>query len=276
MIFKNIYPCDALQEYVSLYRIRHFIIPPNLGTHTKPYPPHPEQCIIFYPRGAEVTNFSGENLKTIRSRSILAGQFTKRIDRRSVQNELLIILVVFKPGALHRLTGIPFKLLINRVVDLESIFPIKAREVNERLSSCEKYEEMIGIIETFLLNLTESPKIKSRRSDRIFEFIVKNEQHYSLDWLARESCLSIRQFERKSYDYLGVSPKFFARIARFNRSYYMSMENPHPDWLNVSLYCGYHDYQHLVKDYKEFTDATPRNFLNEESRSLERALGLNQ
>ncbi|MCM8568636.1 hypothetical protein NE848_04550 [Gramella jeungdoensis] len=137
MIFENVYPCAALQEYVSLYRIRHFIIPSNLRTTPKPYPPHPEQCIIFYPRGAEVTNFSGENSKHTRSRSVIVGQFTKRIDRISIDNEIMIILVVFKPGVLHRLTGIPFRLLINMAVDLEAVIPVKAREVNVRLSSCE-------------------------------------------------------------------------------------------------------------------------------------------
>ena len=276
MIFKSISPCAALQEYVSLYRIRHFIIPPNFPAAPKPYPPHPEQCIIFYPRGAEVTNFSEESNKTTRSKSVLAGQFTKRIDRRSLNNEILIIVVVFKPGALHRITGIPFSFLINRVVDLEAIYSKKAREINERLSGCEGYEEMIGIIEKFLLELVATPKIAPRRSDGIFEFLAINKGNYTLDWLAREACLSPRQFERKSAEYIGISPKVFARIARFNQSYYMSMQMHRPDWLDISLYCGYHDYQHLVRDYKEFTGVTPVHFLDEESKSLERALGLNQ
>ena len=276
MIFQNISPCDALKEYVSLYRIRHFILPPNFGSIPKPYPPHPEQCFIFYPRGAEMTNFPNESEMVKRPRSVLTGQFTRRIDRRSVYNEILIILVVFRPGALHRITGIPFKILINRVVDLEAIYPKKAREVNDRLGSSDDYEEMIGIIETFLLELTANPKVVSRPSDKIFEFIASNKAAYSLDWLAREACLSSRQFERKSQDYIGVSPKYFGRIARFTQTYYMGMQKPHPDWLDISISCGYNDYQHLVKDYKEFTGVTPRNFLEEESKSLERALGLNQ
>lgn len=274
MIFKSIYPCAALQEYVSLYRIRHFIIPPEFKTYPKPYPPHPEQCLIFYPRGAEVTNFSGENSKIIRPRSLILGQYTRRIDRSSLNNEILIIVVAFKPGALHRLTGIPFKLLTNRFIDLEVVYPKKAREVNERLGSCENYEEMITIIERFLIELTASPKLIYRRLDTIFEFIRVNNGRNPLEWLAKEACLSPRQFERISQDYLGISPKCFARIARFNQSYYMSMKDLRPDWLDVSLYCGYHDYQHLVRDYKEFAGCTPKHFLEEESRALERALGL--
>ncbi len=274
MIFKSFYPCVALQEYVSLYRIRHFLIPPNLKDHSKPYPPHPEQCIIFYPRGSEMTGFTGDNFKIIRPRSVLPGQFTRRIDRSSLQNELLLILVAFKPGALHRLTGIPFSLLTNTIIDLESIYPRLAREVNEKLSSCEDYSEMLSIIEKFLINLTVSRKLNSGRIDRVFDVMLKNEKNYSLEWLAREACMSVRQFERKTLEYIGICPKVFGRITRFNQSYYKSMAHPYEGWLNISLECGYHDYQHLVKDYKKFACATPKKFLEEESRSLERALGL--
>ena len=274
MIFQSVYPCMALQEYISLYRIRHFIIPPGFTPYPKPYPPHPEQCMIFYPRGAEVTSFFGEDLKSIRPRSLILGQFTKRIDRSSLNDEILLIVVAFKPGALHRLTGIPFRLLINRIVDLEAVYPKRAREINEKLGECQTYGQMIEVIETFLLYLTETPKMLTRRSDKIFDFMVRNTGNYTLDWLANEACMSARQFERKSQDYIGISPKLFARIARFNQSYYMSMKEERPHWLDVSLYCGYHDYQHLVKDYKEFAGATPRFFFEEESRALERALGL--
>ncbi|MCP9198829.1 AraC family transcriptional regulator [Gramella sp. GC03-9] len=274
MIFQNLDPCKALQEYVNLYRIRHFVIPPGMKPFPKPYPPHPEQCIIFYPRGAETVNFAYDPLKVIRPRSVIAGQYTRRIDRVSLNSEIIIILVVFKPGALHRLTGIPFSLLIDQVVDLEAVYPKKAREVNNRLGSCENLQEMIGIIELFLIELTASPKIPLRRTERIFDYMLRNTSNCNLDWLAREACLSIRQFERQSRDYVGVSPKYFARIARFSKTYYLGIENLRPNWLDVSINFGYNDYQHLVRDYKEFTNSTPKGFLVEESRSLERALGL--
>lgn len=241
----------------------------------KPFPPHPEQCLVFYPRGAEITGFNNEGSPYIRSRSFLTGQFTKRLNRRSLEDEFLMIVVAFKPGVLHRLTGIPFSLLINREVELEAIYPRKARELNERLANSGTYLEMISLIEGFLLDLTGSPKLETRKSDGIFEFITGNTCPNRLSWLAREACLSTRQLERKSHDYIGVSPKYFARIARFNQAYYMSLEQFCPDWLDVALKCGYHDYQHLVRDYKEFTGTRPRKFMLEEYRTLERALNLN-
>ncbi|MGB8705551.1 MAG: DUF6597 domain-containing transcriptional factor, partial [Gillisia sp.] len=242
MVFKDIFPCFQLQEFIALYRLRHFIIPPTLTPHPKPYPAQPEHCITFYPRGAEITQLLGSNTTRKRPRSIISGQFTQRINRSSLYSEILIIVVVFKPGALYRLTGIPFHELNNLDIDLEVVFPKKAREVNDLLSSSNSYTEMISIIEKFLLSLTESIKIEARKSDRIFHLISENNQKYSLAWLAGQACLSPRQFERKSQQYIGVNPKLFSRIARFNQTYWLGLKEPSLDWLSIAVICGYHDY----------------------------------
>lgn len=276
MIFKEIYPIEKLKEFVQMYRLRHFIIPPNFKTYPKPFPPHPEQCITFYPRGAEITEIVATQKKIRRPRSIISGQYTFRVNRSSAYNEILIIVAVFKPGALFRLTGIPFYELLNQDVDLECVFPKEARLVNDLLSSSDDYQEMIEIIESFLLSVTQKVQIEPRVSDKIFNMMIGCSKQNSLDWFSREACLSQRQFERKSRQYIGISPKLLLRISRFNQTYMMRLRNPELDWLSISLACGYHDYQHLVKDYKDFVHTTPTIFFSEEANALDRALGLNR
>ncbi len=276
MIFDEIYPIEQLKEFVHLYRLRHFIIPPNFKTYPKPFPPHPEQCITFYPRGAEITELVARQSKVRRPRSIISGQYTTRVNRTSAYDEILIIVAVFKPGALFRLTGIPSHELLNQDIDLECVYPKEARLVNELLSSSEDYQEMIRIIESFLLGIAQKVKIESRVSDKIFNMMISCSQKYSLDWFSREACLSQRQFERKSMQYIGINPKLLLRIARFNQTYMMRLRNPELDWLSIALICGYHDYQHLVKDYKDFVHTTPTVFFSEEAQALDRALGLNK
>ena len=53
------------------------------------------------------------------------------------------------------------------------------------------------------------------------------------------------------------------------------MKNRHPerDWLTIALHCGYYDYQHLAKDYKEFTGYTPSAFADIENNAPERSFG---
>ena len=275
MIFKDFYPTLQLKEFVEVYHLRHFIVPATVDKIPfKPYPPRPEQCIAFYPRGSETSELIPGNAKVTKPRSVISGQFTNRINRYTT-SEFMIILVVFKPGALHRMTSIPFYELTNTHVDLESVFPQESREVNERLNSCDDYTEMINIIETFLVCLFAKIKIESRQADEVFNIILTKPDKYSLDWLANQACLSPRQFERKFYDYIGVTPKMFLRITRFHLTYNMRLKYPDEDWLSIAVACGYHDYQHLVRDYKEFANTTPNLLFAEEYKAPERILGLN-
>ena len=276
MIFDDIQPHKNLEEFVSCYRLRHFIIPNHITPVPKPFSPHPEQCITFYPRGAELTEFVHHNRIVKRPRSIISGQFTNRINRSSATKEIIIIVVVFKPGALYRLTGIPFYLLLDQDIDLESVFPKEGRLVNELLSGSEDYNEMILIIQSFLLNLVSKVKIASRYSDKIFSLMSSDNEKYSLDWLANQACLSNRQFQRKCNQYIGIGPDLFGRIVRFHKSYKVRLSNPELDWLSIALQCDYYDYQHLVKDYKDFVSTTPNLFYSDDSISLEKVLGLNK
>jgi len=275
MIFKDFHPSPQLQEFVEIYHLRHFVFSNNKKLPFKPYPPRPEQCIAFYPRGSELTELVPDGVKIKKPRSVITGQFTNRINRYS-SNEFMILIVVFKPGALHRLTGISFQQVMNNHVDLEAIFATETRQVNERLNSCNDYDEMISIIEAYLLKMAKNINIESRPSDEVLMLLANKPQKYSLDWLAREACLSPRQLERKFYQYLGVCPKTFARIVRFDQSYNMRLKFPKDDWLSIAVACGYHDYQHMVRDYKEFANTTPNLLFDEEHKAPERMLGLNK
>jgi hypothetical protein len=64
------------------------------------------------------------------------------------------------------------------------------------------------------------------------------------------------------------------RIIRFNKAVNIKNAYPHRDWLDIAFECGYVDYQHLVKDYKDFTNNTPNVFHLIESKSPESRLGL--
>ncbi len=274
MIFRDRYPQNGLKEFVRLYRIRHFVIAPDLVASPKPFSPHPEQCITFYPRGAEITHYVKENKTRKRSGAIVSGQYTSIVNRSSADNEIMMIIVVFNPGCLYRLTGIPAHLLQDQDLDLEDVFPKEAKLVNELLRSSNNYEEMIGIIEEFLWLLINKSKIDNTRFDKIFNFITTNTEKQSIDWLASQACLSNRQFERKSHEYIGVTPNLYSRIVRFHQSFLLYNYNPNMDWLSIAIECGYYDYQHLVKDYKDFVCATPNQFFIQNAKSLEKVLGL--
>ena len=88
------------------------------------------------------------------------------------------------------------------------------------------------------------------------------------------ACLSPRQFYRKFSERVGIGPKVFEKVVRFQKAFFLKNANPHLDWLSIALSCGYYDYQHLSKDYKAFTNMTPAGFCEVDTKAPERTFGL--
>jgi len=267
-------PHPALRDYVRLLQIVACTFPSSMPElPVKAYWPRAENCLAFFPKDPEKIEygFDGKPLESPRSR--LYGQHTIATNRY-VGRDFMVFQIQFQPGALYRLTGIPSHELSNTFVDAEAVFSKEIRLVNERLSYTHHYTEMIAIVEDFLFYLVNRAKKQLLPVDKVSRLIVERTGNISLDWLADQACLSQRQFYRQFMEREGVSPKTYARVARFEHAMKLKNAQPHKDWLTIALELGYYDYQHLVRDFKEFTHLTPNGFLIAEGKAPERAFGV--
>lgn len=259
MIFESFAPSLALQDYVEAYHIRHFVFPAGAVLPFKFYHGQPEQCLSFDIRDPETTEYIAENKKIVRPRSTITGIHTMPVHRH-IGSDFLKLIVNLQPGVLYRLTGIPIHELTNEGIDAESIFSREIRAVNSRLNSTATYSEMIEIVETFMLQQINRLTNKINSIDHISRLILRHPEKVSLTRLASQANLCPRQFERKFNEQVGIGPKLFARIARFNMASNLKYLNPSADWLSIALATGYHDYPHLVRDCKQFAATTPTDF----------------
>ena len=267
-------PCPALRDYVRLLQIVGCSFPASMAVlPVKAYWPRAENSLSFYPKDPEKHEYGFSGNQLSKSCSTLNGQYSI-VTNRHVGRDFMVFQVQFQPGALFRLTGIPAHELTNTFVDAEAVFSTEIRFVNERLSYCRQYTDMIPIVERFLLYLVSRAKRKTLWPiDRVSRFMLQQPKPVSLDWLANQACLSQRQFYRQFIEREGVSPKLYARIARFESAMKLKNAQPTKDWLSVALELGYYDYQHLVRDFREFTNLTPNAFLLADGHSPERTFG---
>jgi AraC-like DNA-binding protein len=97
---------------------------------------------------------------------------------------------------------------------------------------------------------------------------------FRVEKLADAACLSISQFERRFLQQTGIAPKVFLRINRFYDAFLLKENKPGLSWLAIALDTGYHDYQHLVKDFKMFAGETPNSLMEAQAKAPERTLDL--
>ena len=274
-MYLQLKPHPALAPFIRLYRVLYFDF--TRADHPiphKPYPPRPETCLSFFPRDPETVAYpDGKPLGGFR-----ASLFGKQslVTNRFVGRDFLLIQVVFHPTGLYRLTGIPAQSLTNEYFDAEGVFGKEITQLNARLSGVPEVAAMIPLVEECLIGWVNRAKKNPHPLDTVSGLMLQAAHGQRLDWLASESCLSPKQFERQFLQRIGLSPKQFARIVRFDRAFRLKNAQPNLDWLSIALQCGYYDYQHLAKDYKAFTSQTPTAFYEQETQAPERHFGIQE
>lgn len=275
MMLKDFMPAPELRDLVQTYRIVHFRFEPGQALPSKAYPPRPEQVLAFYPYDRETVRYhqSGREVRDLPV--VLYGQFSE-VTTRIIGHHFLVFQIVFLPGAIYRLTGMPSAEITNAYIDAETVFGTQVREVNDQLHHANGYPQMLSIADEFVRGLLRRQRKSSLIIDQACAQLLKKEPTGAMQQLARESCLSLRQMERKFKERVGVNPKLFERIIRFDRAFRLKNTYPDMDWLRIAMECNYHDYQHLVRDYKSFTGYGPNAFHDIENQAPERSFGLSE
>ena len=275
MILKDFLPAPDVQSYVQLFRIVHLEFSKGETIPIKAYPPRPEQCLAFYPYDKEIVQYAGSNKEVHHLPVVLYGQFTQ-VTNRLIGHQFLVFQIVFLPGALYQLTGMPSSELVNEYLDGSIFFGNQVHEVNEQLYEAKNYDHMIAIGNRFIRTLMAKSIKPILPIDWACVQLLNKTSPLSIDQIARQACYSARQLERKFKERTGVNPKLFMRIIRFDNAFRQKNSHPSMDWLRIALECDYHDYQHLVKDYKDFTQLSPNQFHLIEDKAPERKFGLNE
>ncbi|MBD2755270.1 helix-turn-helix domain-containing protein [Spirosoma validum] len=275
MLLKGFLPSPGLREYIENIGIVHLVFPPDELIPVKAYTPKTGDSIEFFLRDPEYVQYPGEITKTKRPVAFLHGQHTF-VTNRYVGREFLYLNIKFQPGVLFRLTGIPSYELTNTYIDAEAVFSPDIRTLTEQLRNADSYAEMVEWVESFVVRLIRRSKKEAHGIDQVAQLLLHNTASISMDWLASQSCLSARQFERKFKERMGIPAPQLARIARFDKAFMMKNAQPEQDWLSIALQCGYYDYQHLVREYKTITGLTPPSFFQLDNQAPERLLGLHE
>lgn len=179
----------------------------------------------------------------------------------SYQDGTRSLLVMFTPQGLHCL-GVPAHELSNRNVALTDLFPRTVMEpLFEKLSTSSEPRARVAVIERWLGSL---PFARDPRITYAIERL-SSENPPSIGALAKELELSERQLARRFLERVGVSPKHFAKLARFERI--LPLMASAKTLTHAAVAAGYYDQSHFVRDFQSFTGVAPSKLLRGHSMS---------
>lgn len=174
-----------------------------------------------------------------------------------------VVGVHFKPGGAFPFLGMPVRELADSHIDLETLWGPTARELRERLCEASTAPDRFRILEEALL--ARLPATKRRHGAVRFAVDGLGTGGTTVGGLAAEVGLSHRRFIEVFAAEVGLTPKVFGRIRRFQRALDRIGKTARPDWARLALACGYFDQSHFIRELVSFSGLTPEELLRRRS-----------
>ena len=219
------------------------------------YPPTPVHCIIFYLNSPIRVQKLGEDRFNRQSSCVVVGPQVTSVNIE-LSRDHRAVMIGFQPGGLFRFLGIPMTEMFDEGIDGFQILDKEIHFLIEELREMKKPEQINARVQAYLMQKFHQT-LDLLPFDRALMKLQKNGNDYTMDAVAHDACLSLRQFQRKCHERLGMNPKLYARIARFSMAYSMFEGNQQLTWTQISNSCGYFDQMHFIRDFKEFAGVTP-------------------
>lgn len=170
--------------------------------------------------------------------------------------------VVFKPAGLAPFFRLPIGLLTSQQLALHELIGREADELLDRLSAAQAFHSRIRVIESFLGHRLHIPcRFSWGISWEGAKRIAARPSSECLSSLAGDMGISRRSLERLFQNHIGLSPKRYLRICRFQKALAVLNSEAAPNLSQLALDCGYYDQAHLCNDFKKFCGLSPGAFI---------------
>ncbi|MGR6128267.1 DUF6597 domain-containing transcriptional factor [Paenibacillus sp. SER-28] len=186
------------------------------------------------------------------------GTFTHPfVSARQAGSEARIFAVRFFPGGAHFFHGIPIHLFTDGNFRLEDIWPESVAIIGERILEAQDFNERVRIMDEYLNQLL----LRQRTNDcdlmkNLLHRIFVSGGSVGVKELAEHEAISERQINRKFGQWIGISPKKFSEVVRF-QSVLHSIKGGGLDWTEMALKHSFFDQAHLIRDFRRFYGDSP-------------------
>jgi AraC-like DNA-binding protein len=173
--------------------------------------------------------------------------------------------IEFSPWGFYRFFYSPSGELNNDLHSLPDISGKEAANMERRISGLASPEEKVNLLQSYLLSmLTKKPE------DALFDYCIRQIEGtkggISIARLEKITGYSSRWLNLKFKENLGISPKNFSSIIRFQHYYKTLILEGHELKRKRPYYNQYYDQSHFIEDFKRFTGMTPSKILDIENK----------
>jgi AraC-like DNA-binding protein len=258
MLFRSYVPRAPLCEFVSDFWLyenyegehqRELILPS--GTFEIVFNLQEDELRIYSPAGPRhCRRFAG---------AVVSGPYSGSFMSDAAE-ERAILGVHFRPGGAAAILGIPASKFRDLHVDLSAVWGPAASTLRERLCALKEPADRFSLLEqVFMQRLAANPN--GHGAVRVaLDVLMRTHGQAKTRDIARAVDLSQRRFIELFASEVGLTPKLFGRIRRFQHAADTAQGKNRTEWAQLAIECGYFDQSHLIRDFVAFAGVSPDDY----------------
>ena len=190
----------------------------------------------------------------------VAGPHTKSIVI-DTDEQTCVIGVSFRPGGAVPFLKLPSDELYNQHVELEDLWGRLARELRERALAATNPAEKVRVVELMLLERAAGMFVGQPVVEYAVENFLAQPATSRITEVADKTGFSSRRFAEMFREHVGMTPKLFCRVRRFQAVLKRITSGRSVNWTSTALDCGYFDQAHFIHDFRVFSGINPSKYL---------------
>jgi len=168
--------------------------------------------------------------------------------------------VRFQPNGFLPFATLPIKEMENTAIPLHELFGKDGEVIGGKVLNANSASERIELIEKFLFNRLADKKNIDNIVKLTVETILNTNGQFSVYELSKQNNISRRQLTRKFSSTIGLSPKQLSKTIRLQATLKTLLISKVASLTDLAYENEYFDQAHFIKDFKEFTGLTPKEF----------------
>jgi len=229
----------------------------------------PDGCIdLIFILGEDIKRYTSGDEFIIQPRAMVLGQITEPffVEPTGYVNSFAIR---FYPYGFANFMPTPINTLANKETPLELLFgETPSKELSAKITEAKSTKERIEIIEGFLLaKLNDKGTIDSIVKTTV-DSILLTKGGTPINTILKDDLSKRRQLERKFIKQIGISPKQLGKVIRLQTALKLLLNQQSESFTTIAYESEYYDQAHFIKDFKEFTGNTPKEFLDDGKMAL--------
>ncbi len=199
---------------------------------------------------------------TLNKSAYLFGQGTG--PRTGTANAVDYLGVKFKPLGIAKITGINMEHLADQIIDMGDIWGNELELLLDEMQSSPDLENTINALERFLIEKYLAVRVnqKINCTQNALALINQTQGNINIKTIQQQTNTTRKTLERAFMHNIGIHPKLYSRIVRFNAvKNKLDRIDKSETLTSIGLDFGFYDSSHFANEFKCFSGFTPLRYL---------------